>query len=150
MLGIVLIVLIALFAVTRLLRYHQETQRICADDPSAPVCARGDFARQGSSASVAERRLALPPARSAVMVHTHQGYEYYARERVRASDKALSWFVASRLLRRRSWRERCPARLHSPVFCTRQRHSGTAADEQFADRHKTVARLTTVAVVASE
>ena len=29
---IVLIVLIALFAVTRLLRYHQDTQRICADD----------------------------------------------------------------------------------------------------------------------
>jgi hypothetical protein len=37
---IVLIVLIALFAVTRLLRYQQDTQRICADDPSASVCAR--------------------------------------------------------------------------------------------------------------
>jgi hypothetical protein len=37
---IVLIVLIALFAVTRLLRYYQDTQRICADDPSASVCAR--------------------------------------------------------------------------------------------------------------
>ena len=37
---IVLIVLIALFAVTRLLRYHQDTQRICADDPSASVCGR--------------------------------------------------------------------------------------------------------------
>jgi len=37
---IVLVVLIALFAVTRLLRYHQDTQRICADDPSASVCAR--------------------------------------------------------------------------------------------------------------
>ena len=34
---IVLIVLIALFAVTRLLRYYQDTQRICADDPSASV-----------------------------------------------------------------------------------------------------------------
>jgi hypothetical protein len=37
---IVLIVLIALFAVTRLLRYYQDTQRICADDPSASVCGR--------------------------------------------------------------------------------------------------------------
>ena len=37
---VVLIVLIALFAVTRLLRYHQDTQRICADDPSALVCVR--------------------------------------------------------------------------------------------------------------
>ena len=37
---VVLIVLIALFAVTRLLRYHQDTQRICADDPSASVCGR--------------------------------------------------------------------------------------------------------------
>ena len=37
---IVLIVLIALFAVTRLLRYHQDTQRICADDPSASGCGR--------------------------------------------------------------------------------------------------------------
>jgi hypothetical protein len=37
---IVLIVLIALFGVTRLLRYEQDTQRICADDPSASVCAR--------------------------------------------------------------------------------------------------------------
>jgi hypothetical protein len=38
--GIVLIVLIALFAVTRLSRYQQDTQRICTDDPSASVCAR--------------------------------------------------------------------------------------------------------------
>ena len=37
---IVLIVLIALFAATRFLRYHQDTQRICADDPSASVCGR--------------------------------------------------------------------------------------------------------------
>jgi|AmaraimetP72IA01_FD_contig_61_686497_length_647_multi_5_in_0_out_0_1 hypothetical protein len=37
---IVVIVLIALFAVTRLLRYQQDTQRICADDPSASVCQR--------------------------------------------------------------------------------------------------------------
>ena len=37
---VVLIVLIALFAVTRLLRYHQDTQRICADDPSASVWVR--------------------------------------------------------------------------------------------------------------
>jgi hypothetical protein len=35
----VLIVLIALFAATRLLQYHQDTQRICADDPSASVCS---------------------------------------------------------------------------------------------------------------
>ena len=34
------IVLIALFAATRLLRYHQDTQRICADDPSVSVCER--------------------------------------------------------------------------------------------------------------
>jgi hypothetical protein len=38
----------------------------------------------------------------------------------------------------------------SAVFCTRQRHSGTAAREQLAHRHKTVARLPTVADVASE
>src|SRR5215831_9014280 len=38
----------------------------------------------------------------------------------------------------------------SPVFCTRQRHSGTAAREQFADRHKTVARRPTVAGLASK
>jgi hypothetical protein len=31
-----------------------------------------------------------------------------------------------------------------------QRHSGTAAREQFTDRHKTVARLPTVAGLASE
>ena len=37
---IVLVVLIALFAVTRLLRYHADMQRICADDPSALVCER--------------------------------------------------------------------------------------------------------------
>ena len=37
---IVLIVLIVLFAVTRLLQYQRDTQRICADDPSASVCAR--------------------------------------------------------------------------------------------------------------
>jgi hypothetical protein len=37
---IVLIVLIALFAATRLLRDHQDTQRVCADDPSASVCER--------------------------------------------------------------------------------------------------------------
>jgi hypothetical protein len=37
---IVPIVLIALFAVTRLLRYQQDTQRICADDPSASVLDR--------------------------------------------------------------------------------------------------------------
>ena len=38
---IVLIVVIALFAITRLLRYQQDTQRICTDDPSASVCGRG-------------------------------------------------------------------------------------------------------------
>ena len=43
-----------------------------------------------------------------------------------------------------------PRDYNSPVFCTRQRHSGTAAREQFADRHKTVARLPTVAVLASK
>src|SRR5262245_28125558 len=37
---IVLGVLLVLLAVTRLLRYQQDTQRICADDPSASVCAR--------------------------------------------------------------------------------------------------------------
>ena len=37
---IVLIVVIALFAVTRLLRYQQDAQRISIDDPSASVCAR--------------------------------------------------------------------------------------------------------------
>jgi hypothetical protein len=37
---IVLVVLVALFAVTRLSRYQHNTQRICADDPSASVCAR--------------------------------------------------------------------------------------------------------------
>ena len=37
---IVLMVLIALFAVTRLLRYYQDTQRICADDPTASLCGR--------------------------------------------------------------------------------------------------------------
>jgi hypothetical protein len=37
---IVLVVLSALLAVTQLLRYQQDTQRICADDPSASVCGR--------------------------------------------------------------------------------------------------------------
>jgi len=37
---IVLVFLIALFALTRFLRYQQDTQRICADDPSASVCGR--------------------------------------------------------------------------------------------------------------
>jgi hypothetical protein len=37
---IVLAVLLALLAVTRLLQYQNETQRICADDPSASVCGR--------------------------------------------------------------------------------------------------------------
>src|SRR5215469_3118016 len=46
--------------------------------------------------------------------------------------------------------EQCPARRNSPVFYTRQRHSGTAAREQFEDRHKTLARLPPVAAVASE
>ena len=39
-LWIVLVVLMALLAVTQLLRYRQVTQRICADDPSASVCGR--------------------------------------------------------------------------------------------------------------
>src|SRR5215831_14135814 len=43
-----------------------------------------------------------------------------------------------------------PRDYNSPVFCTRQRHCGTAAREQFADRHKTVARLPTVAGLASK
>src|SRR5215472_9369825 len=34
-------------------------------------------------------RLGLRWLRGAVMVHTHQGYEHYARERVRASDDTL-------------------------------------------------------------
>jgi hypothetical protein len=37
---IVLVVLMTLLAVTQLLRYHQDAQRICADDPSASVCGR--------------------------------------------------------------------------------------------------------------
>jgi hypothetical protein len=37
---IVLAVLLALLATTRLLQYQHETQRICADDPSASVCTR--------------------------------------------------------------------------------------------------------------
>jgi hypothetical protein len=37
---IVLAVLLALFAVTRLSQYQHERQRICADDPSASVCVR--------------------------------------------------------------------------------------------------------------
>ena len=37
---IVLAVLLALLATTRLLRDQHETQRICADDPSASVCGR--------------------------------------------------------------------------------------------------------------
>jgi hypothetical protein len=37
---IVLAVLLALLAVTRLSQYQHETQRICADDPSASVCGR--------------------------------------------------------------------------------------------------------------
>jgi hypothetical protein len=32
--------LLVLLAVTRLWRYQQDTQRICADDPSASVCGR--------------------------------------------------------------------------------------------------------------
>jgi hypothetical protein len=39
-LWIVLVVLMALLAVTQILRYRQDTQRICADDPSASVCGR--------------------------------------------------------------------------------------------------------------
>ena len=37
---IALIVLIVLLAVTRVWRYQHDTQRICADDPSALVCGR--------------------------------------------------------------------------------------------------------------
>ena len=37
---IVLAVLLALLAITRLSQYQHETQRICADDPSATVCQR--------------------------------------------------------------------------------------------------------------
>jgi hypothetical protein len=37
---IVLAVLLALLALTRLSQYQHETQRICADDPSASVCGR--------------------------------------------------------------------------------------------------------------
>jgi hypothetical protein len=37
---IVLVVLMTLLAVTQLLRYQQDMQRICADDPSASVCSR--------------------------------------------------------------------------------------------------------------
>jgi hypothetical protein len=37
---IVLAVLLALLAITRLSQYQHEMQRICADDPSASVCGR--------------------------------------------------------------------------------------------------------------
>jgi hypothetical protein len=37
---IVLAVLLALLAITRLSQYQHETQRICADNPSATVCGR--------------------------------------------------------------------------------------------------------------
>ena len=37
---IVLVVLMTLLAVTQLLRYQQDAQRICADDPGASVCQR--------------------------------------------------------------------------------------------------------------
>jgi ABC-type antimicrobial peptide transport system permease subunit len=37
---IVLAVLLALLAITRLSQYQHETQRICADDPTASVCSR--------------------------------------------------------------------------------------------------------------
>jgi hypothetical protein len=36
---IVLAVLLALLAITRFERYQSDTQRICANDPSASVCA---------------------------------------------------------------------------------------------------------------
>jgi hypothetical protein len=37
---IILAVLLALLAITRLSQYHHETQGICADDPTASVCGR--------------------------------------------------------------------------------------------------------------
>jgi hypothetical protein len=37
---VVLAILLALLAVTRYMRYQQDTQRICADDPTASVCER--------------------------------------------------------------------------------------------------------------
>ena len=37
---IVLGVLLVLLALTRLSQYQRDTQRICADDPSASVCER--------------------------------------------------------------------------------------------------------------
>ena len=37
---IVLAVLLAFLAITRLSQYQHDTQRICADDPSASVCGR--------------------------------------------------------------------------------------------------------------
>jgi hypothetical protein len=37
---IVLAVLLALLAITRLSQYQHDTQRICADNPSASVCGR--------------------------------------------------------------------------------------------------------------
>ena len=39
---IVLAVLLALLAVTRLSQYQHETQRICADDPSAHLASEHD------------------------------------------------------------------------------------------------------------
>jgi hypothetical protein len=37
---IVLAVILALLAITRFVHYQGDTQRICADDPSASVCGR--------------------------------------------------------------------------------------------------------------
>ena len=51
----------------------------------SPVAAAASPAAALIQASVTERRLAVPPAckaRSAVMAHTYQGYEHYARKRV--------------------------------------------------------------------
>jgi hypothetical protein len=37
---IILAILLALLVITRYLQHHGETERICADDPTASVCQR--------------------------------------------------------------------------------------------------------------
>jgi len=77
---------------SKLVGIEGETNR---NDSTLAGCGRTVQASPATAliqASVAERPVALLPARqegSAVMVHTHQGYEHYGRERVRVSDNAL-------------------------------------------------------------
>jgi len=59
---IVLVFLIALFALTRFLRYQQDTQRVCAVDPSALVCG-GELRASRLGASIR----ALPDLRRGIV-----------------------------------------------------------------------------------